>query len=143
MRPIVHVAASAAVSGVLYGVTRSVTITAVSFFCGFLIDIDHVFDYLREYGFRFSLKAFFAAFYGNRFKRLILIFHGWEWMLLLLFLSWRSGWNEVLVGLFFGAVSHLIIDQMGNEVTGPGYFFCYRVAKRFMLKAIVRGTDAE
>ncbi len=143
MRPIVHIAASAIVSSLLFTITRSVTITAVSFFSGFLIDIDHVFDYLREYGFRISLKAFFAAFYGNRFKRLILIFHGWEWMLLLLLLSWRSGWNEVLVGIFFGAVFHLIIDQMGNEVTCPGYFFCYRVLKGFMVKAIVRGTDAE
>ena len=142
MKPVIHLTASAVVSASLYGMTKSVTISVVSFFTGFLIDIDHVFDYLREYGLQPDLKKFFRVFYENRFEKVVLVFHGWEWIAALFVLSWSSGWNKPLLGFAIGALHHLVLDQMGNNATGPGYFFVYRAVKRFALGAAVRsGTD--
>ena len=134
----VHVTASAVVSATLYGATKSVPLAVVSFLTGFLMDIDHVFDYLREYGMQPDPKKFFRVFYENRFEKVVLAFHGWEWIAVLVVCSWAAGWNELLLGIATGALHHLILDQLGNNATGPGYFFVYRAAKRFALRAAVR-----
>ena len=141
MKPVVHVAASAAVSALLFGITKSVSLTIVSFFTGFLIDIDHVLDYIREYGLVPDVRKFFRVFYENRFKKVLVIFHGWEWIALLFYVSWLTGWNDVVLGVGIGALHHLILDQMGNNATGAGYFFFYRALHGFILHAAVQVSD--
>ena len=142
LKPVVHVTASAVVSAIVFGITRSVNCSVVSFFTGFLIDIDHVFDYLREYGFQPDRKKFFRVFYENRFDKVLLVFHGWEWIAVLFSLSYVTRWNEPLLGVGIGVLHHLILDQMGNNATGPGYFFFYRAAKGFALGATVKGNGS-
>ena len=132
-----HLAASAVVSTSVYLFTKSIVVTGVSFFCGFLLDIDHFLDYVREYGFRVNVKEFSCVFYETRFKKLFLIFHAWEWMAGLLIFAWFSGWNGIFLGLFIGTFHHLVLDQFGNGVTPQGYFFVYRVAKRFSMEDVV------
>lgn len=138
LKPVVHVTASAVVSASLFAETKSIPLAVISFITGFLIDIDHVFDYLREHGFQLDVKKFFRVFYENRFEKVVLAFHGWEWIAGLFVLSWAAGWNELLLGIAIGALHHLILDQMGNNATGPGYFFVYRAAKGFVLQAAIR-----
>ena len=143
VKPTVHIAASTVISALLFGITKSVGITMVSFFTGFLIDIDHVFDYVREYGFQVSREKFFRVFYENRFRKLLLVFHGWEWIGILFLLARycdRSGWA---LGMAIGALQHLVLDQIGNTVTGPGYFFVYRIWKRFAAGAVVRDAGGK
>jgi hypothetical protein len=138
LKPTAHLAASAVLSGTVYFLTKSVTVAGVSFFTGFLIDVDHVVDYFREYGFRGDVKEFFRVFYETRFKKLLLLFHAWEWVAGLSVLAWISGRNEIILGLLIGAGQHLLLDQFFNEVAPWGYFFTYRVAKRFLVNEIVR-----
>jgi hypothetical protein len=138
LKPVAHLTASAVVSTLIYAATRSMPVTVVSFFSGFLLDIDHFIDYIREYGLRVSRKEFFRVYYETRFEKLLLLFHAWELVPGLLLLAWLSGWNEVMLGLLAGIFHHMVLDQVGNGFTARGYFFIYRAAKRFSMKAIVR-----
>ena len=140
MKPVAHLTASAVVSTSIYILTKSVPVAAVSFFSGFLLDIDHFIDYVREYGLRVSRKEFFRVYYETRFEKLLLLFHAWEWVLGLLLLTWYSGWNGLMLGLVVGMFHHMAFDQFANGFTSGGYFFSYRAAKGFSMKTIVRQT---
>ena len=138
MKPTAHLAASAVASTSLYFFTKSMPIAGASLIAGFLVDIDHLIDYFREYGFRTDIREFLRIFYETRFRKLYLVFHSWELIFTLLLLAWLSGRNEVLFGLSAGVLQHLILDQFANGVTPWGYFFTYRVIKRFSMREIVR-----
>ena len=138
MRPSVHLGASAVISLTLFAVTRSPGLAGISFLSGTLLDLDHVLDYIREYGIPVNPKKFFRTFYGNRFRKYIFIFHAWEWLPVLYFGSQVSGWHTVPVGLLIGFLHHMVIDQAGNGVTSGAYFFIWRASRRFTLECIVR-----
>lgn len=140
MKPTAHLAASVLLSATLYFATKSIVVSTVSFFSGFLIDADHLLDYIREYGFRIDIKEFFRLFHETRFKKLLLIFHAWEWVLVLLILAALLKWNRFILGVTIGVFQHLVFDQMRNGVTPWGYFFIYRATKKFSVTDIV--TDA-
>jgi len=138
MKPAVHITVSAAAAVPLYYITGSKTVAATSFFWGFLIDTDHVIDYLREYGLRFDLKGFFHSFYETRFRKLVLLFHAWEWVALLAVLIWCGNRSSVILGLLVGTVHHLLLDQFGNGPTNLGYSIIYRACRRFSTMEIIR-----
>lgn len=129
MKPSSHLIASAVVSTSIYMQTKSETVSIVSFLSGFLIDIDHCIDYVREYGFKTDVKEFFRIFHETRFKKLFLVFHAWEWLPLLLFLAWFYQWNEIILGVFIGVFHHLILDQFANGFSVWGYSIIYRAKK--------------
>ncbi|MBN1309144.1 MAG: hypothetical protein JXA18_14565 [Chitinispirillaceae bacterium] len=137
MKPAAHFAASAVVSASIYLSTKSVPVAGASFMCGFLIDVDHFLDYIREYGFRTDSKDFFRVFHETRFTKLVLFLHAWEWTIGLFFLAWFSGWNELILGSFVGVFHHLVLDQWANGATAWGYFFSYRAVKGFSMEAIM------
>jgi hypothetical protein len=138
MKPSTHIAASAAISTSLLYTTKSELIAGASFFCGFLIDFDHVLDYIREYGFRNNAKDFFRIFHETRFNKLFLIFHAWELVIGLFLLAALSGYNELIIGISIGMFHHLLLDQIANGVTPWGYFIIYRAVKKFSTNDIVR-----
>ena len=138
LKPTVHLAASAVISGSIYLSTKSATVSAVSFLCGILIDVDHVLDYVREYGFRADIREFLRVFYTSRFRKVVLLFHAWELVAGLFIVSWLTGWNEVLLGLGIGTFHHLLLDQFGNGMRPLGYFLGFRILKRFTIVKIIR-----
>jgi hypothetical protein len=138
VKPTVHLVASAIVSGSIYAGTRSVTIAAVSFLWGFLIDLDHVVEYVREYGWRLDVREFFRVFYETRFRKLVLLFHAWEWVAALALYSLLAGWNGIITGLLIGTLHHLILDQLGNGSTRWGYFITWRAMRRFTMTEMIR-----
>jgi hypothetical protein len=137
LKPTAHVAASAIVSASLYCFSKSPLIAGVSFLCGFLIDIDHIFDYIREYGLRANVKEFFRIFHETRFRKLFLIFHAWEWVPCLFVLAGNLEWNGLILGIGIGMFQHLLLDQIDNGFTAGGYFIVYRTIKRFSMEDIV------
>lgn len=89
---------------------------------GTLPDIDHAADYL---------------WYGL-FKehRLLLPLHGYEYSLPLVLFSnqwWGMGMAAVLTASY---LIHLLADQVENQTKPFGYFFLYRLSKRFRLEEI-------
>jgi len=134
-----HIGLSLSIALALYAVYRSAAMATASFFAGVLLDADHVFEYLREYGFRFDKKFFFNSFHYTLYRKIVLPFHAWEWLVLLAVLPVFSLGSYVSIGIIIGMGQHLIADQFTNSVHRWGYFISYRVWKKFITSKIFPG----
>jgi hypothetical protein len=137
MKPKYHVAVSTLISGILHMVFKSWALTIASLFSGILVDLDHVIDYVINHSFHLDIKKFFHSFYGGKYKKLTLIFHGWEWLLVLLWASWASEWNHWIIGFMIGIAQHLIIDRLYNISTFLSYSLLWRWKNKFDTNVIL------
>ena len=137
-----HAGISLVLAIALFTAFRSISLSITAFLTGIFIDIDHGFDYLREYGFRFDIRFFFHSFNETLYKRVVLLFHGWEWVMLLVIISFASR-NPIIAGITIGIVSHLICDQFTNGVSIWGYFFFFRLRRGFIVSRIFPGKGLE
>jgi len=126
-----HITISTGISAVVYHLSGSLGLTLVSFLSGILMDLDHVVDYALHHGRKFDIRDFFSFFAEERYKRLMLIFHGWEWLIGLLFLSWLTKWNVLITGIFIGFSQHLLMDKLYNISRFSSYSFFYRLSVGF------------
>ncbi len=103
---------------------------------GFLIDVDHVVDYVlfnRQTDLRPGV--FLRYYLEGRPQRVVLLLHSYELFALLAGLAWWTGW-PLLWGYLAGGLMHLVLDMLfngellPNNVTGF-YSFAYRAARRF------------
>lgn len=134
-----HCGLSVIVASGVYAVTHSMTAAVASLIAGIFIDIDHVFDFVREYGATLNSKLFFESFYTTRYKKIVLLFHGWEWIILLALVAIYQQYPALLTGITLGMLHHLIADQMTNTKNKWCYFFIYRLSKNFQTKIIIPG----
>lgn len=131
MTPKYHVAASITISGILFLIFRSWGLAIASFVSGIFIDLDHVIDYIFEHGLHLDVKKFFHFFYGEQYKKLTLILHGWEWPVLLVIASWLTDWNPWITGLTVGWGQHMLFDRFYNISTFGSYSFFWRLKNGF------------
>lgn len=134
-----HAGISLILAAALFAAFRSLSLSIAVLTTGVFIDIDHVFDYLREYGFRFDAGFFFHTFDGTLYKRVILLFHGWEWVALLAILSVTANYNSIVTGMVLGLFSHLLCDQFANGASAWGYFFFFRLRRDFIVSKAFPG----
>jgi hypothetical protein len=127
-----HMAVAAPIAAGAYFFTHSWIYAAMAFFTGFLVDVDHVFDYVREEG-NFDMGDMFVKSYRGDFKHLYVIFHAWEYVPL----SWIIGAaiNNYTFSIVFSVSysAHLLADQLMNNVKPFGYFLTYRIMKGFVM----------
>ena len=118
MKPGHHAAVSIVISGILYSIFKSWGLAVASLISGILVDFDHIIDYWIEYGLRLDFKQFFNYFdeknFGNR-KKLFFVFHGWEWLIVMLAAAWLTGWNLWVTGLLIGFGQHMALDELYNS----------------------------
>ena len=136
MKPQYHVASSALIAGVLYLFFKSWSMALSCFISGILIDIDHIYDYLREYGMPFMVKKFFTEVYSDNIPRLTLIFHSWELVLLIGIIAWVYSGNPWFIGIFVGLGQHIVLDKLNNGERLRSYSFIWRWKKQFELEAV-------
>ena len=125
---------------------QSLTVAMVCFLAGFLIDVDHVLEYIIHYGWRnFSLKKCYIKCLetkrGNRaagFTKLYLIFHSIEIVSALFLLAVISG-NIYLLAIAFSTGLHLLMDQVGNDMGAGFYFLFWRARKGFLVEKLLPG----
>lgn len=123
---------SAPIAAGTYYFTHSLIYTAMALFLGFLVDVDHVFDYIREEH-KFDMKDMFIKSYRGNFEKLYVLFHAWEYIPL----AWIAG--AIMNNYVFSAVftvayaSHLLPDQLMNNTKPFGYFLTYRIMKKFVM----------
>lgn len=115
---------------------RSAPAAAASFFSGILIDVDHFIDFYANHRFTLSLKEIYRACSDTDFKKLYLLCHSYEivlvlWVLIALF-SLGAIWKGIAIGL----TQHLLLDQVTNPMTVPGYFLIYRIVNKFKKEAV-------
>jgi hypothetical protein len=136
MRVQYHATVSTIVSAVLFTLFRSWPLTMSSLLIGIFVDLDHVVDFVFRHGIRFNVRQFFRASYQRQYKYAVLIFHGWEWLGVLVLVSFLSNANPWIVGLLVGYTHHLILDQVGNRPETWGYSFVWRMQHGFLFDVV-------
>ena len=136
MKPQYHVASSALVAGILYLFFQSWSLSLSCLLSGIFIDVDHVYDYIREVGLSFRVKDFVNAVYTNNVIRWMVIFHSWELIFLLFLISWYTSWNPWITGILFGFGHHLILDTLYIKERVWTYSFIWRWKNNFEFKTI-------
>lgn len=137
MKASVHLYSSALLGGSIYKISQSAEIAIVAFLSGFLIDLDHVVDFLFLSGEKFNLKDMLSWCHNGRWEKIVLILHSYELYLLLGFLTYFFPHN-IFIGLLLGTGLHLILDQIWNchlrsdfRISPWFYFLAYRVHAGF------------
>ena len=104
----------------------------------FLIDGDHMFDYIvcilktKE---PFSFKRFFEANYFDETGKIFVPLHSWELAVALLALYFVSS-SAVFLVLGTSIFVHLIVDQFTNHVNLLAYFLVWRILNKFSARAV-------
>lgn len=129
-----HTVFSVVLSGILYAIFKSRTLAIASLLPGILTDVDHVIDYLIEYGIPFDVKKFFRSCYQGQYSRAYLFLHAWEWFFFGLIVAWLTDWNLWVVGLSIGFGQHMALDQLSNRPRRWGYFLFWRWKNDFKFK---------
>jgi len=105
---------------------------------GVFIDVDHYFDYIKHTGWNLNLKQFFYLSYGGKLDRFYLLFHGYEYLLLLTAIIVISDFNPLIIAAAIGYTQHLILDQIFNQVKPLAYFLIYRLKNRFSKQCFLK-----
>lgn len=129
MRPLQHLAYSTAVATGLLFTTRSPKIAAGCVVAGVFVDLDHLIEYKSYCGDKWEWGEFSTGIYFDKKGTVKVFFHSWEvafalWVIVLS--HGRIKKKSLLYGLAVGYTLHLILDQIGNNLNGMGYFEIYR-----------------
>jgi hypothetical protein len=109
-----HTAFSAVISGILYIIFKSWGLATACFISGIFIDLDHIVDYTREHGRPFNIKNFFRVNNNAQYNKILLLWHGWEWLILWGMAAWLTDWNPWIIGILIGFSQHLVLDNINS-----------------------------
>lgn len=126
-----HTTSSTLIAGMLYLIFKSWELAVSCFVSGIFIDLDHFIDVIREYGWSFRIKDFFRICYTAQFERVMLICHGWEWLVLWAAAAWLTDWNPWVTGAFIGLTQHVILDVYQNSWDIRSYSLLWRWKNNF------------
>lgn len=148
MSPGGHLLTSAVACAGAFAATGSPLVTAAVAAGGFLIDLDHVVDYVvieRQRDLRPGV--FLRHYLEGRVRRAVLLLHSYELFVLLAAVAWRTE-SAALTAYLVGAVMHLALDLTVNGEMTPRsivafYSFVYRAAHRFDATALLGRVEFE
>ena len=112
--------------------TKRLKFVVLALLSSYLIDLDHLFDYWGYYGLGFNLADFFKMNYFNGSGMAFVPFHAWEWLIILLCVSYKKGWRSYITPLTLGISSHLIYDAI-SVGSFAFYFISYRAFLGFRI----------
>jgi len=132
MRPPLHAAISVS-GGVVIGWWFHSVFAGFAFIVGGVFyDVDHFLDYYvanKKISLRYRDWVHYCE--TNYTGRLLLIFHSYEFLILLWAMLYYYGSNFVGVSLALGITIHFFCDQFYNPLKPMAYFFVYRMCYRF------------
>lgn len=113
-----------------------------AFFGAVLIDLDHLIDYFFAFGLHFNLRSFVHGEQFAQNDKIYVLFHGWEYVILLLGVAWLVKSNIKLkvaaLALSLGAFFHLVIDVNVNDgMMMKSYSVVYRSVYHYEMEKIV------
>ncbi len=107
----------------------------VGFCGGFLIDMDHVLEYLLVFNFHFNFLHFIQGRQFLTSDQLHLWFHAWEYVPVLALSGWLFRKNKIIKTIFFtlafSAGIHLATDMIINQCPFSFYTLTYRAKHNF------------
>jgi hypothetical protein len=146
MSPGGHLVTTALACGAVHALTGSTALTAGVAAGGFLVDLDHVVDYVLFEARRDLRPAAFLRYYmEQRTRRLVLLLHSYELLALLALLAWMAN-SEALWGYVLGVAGlHLPLDIVFNgrvlsRNLVPFYSFAYRWRSGFRAEPLIGVT---
>lgn len=92
-------------------IKNGIAVLVVSYF----VDLDHLIDYIIYFGFDFNIYRFLSGVYFDLSDHAYVLLHAWEWLFVFGIISYFRGWRSKFTVLFFGLLSHLIIDTISVE----------------------------
>jgi hypothetical protein len=114
MSPGGHLVTTALACAGVYALTGSTALCAGLVAGGFLIDVDHVLDYVVVERQRDLRPAAFLRYYTEqRMRYVALVLHSYELLALLIALAWLTNWVP-LWGYVLGVLLHLPLDIVFN-----------------------------
>jgi hypothetical protein len=134
---------SAGIGLVTYHRYRSRGAALASFLVGWLIDVDHVFDYIGAHGCKVNWSRITEANHEKYSGKLYLPLHSYE-LLALFFVLFRGPRRQPFrVGITLSILTHLLLDQRCNPCRKPlTYFLSHRIHKRFDAGSILKAHSA-
>ena len=143
-----HVIVSLSGGVIIYLLTQSFLKAALFSFAGIFIDVDHFFDYIRNWGWKIvSLRDVMKTFYTQELKKIYIILHSYELFIVFGLLLWylKVDWGWVV---FLSLTIHLIMDHIyfftHFRSNSPWfYFLSYRVSKGFKTEKFVKGKSRD
>jgi hypothetical protein len=134
MSPGGHLITTALACAGVYALTGLAALTAGVIAGGFLIDVDHVLDYVVVEGQRDLRPAAFLRYYSEqRMRRVTLVLHSYELVALLVALAWATNWTP-LWGYILGVSLHLPLDVFFNgRLLSRNLIPFYSIAYRWRL----------
>jgi len=98
----------------VYFYFKSLACGIAAFFSGVLIDIDHIFDCYVNHGIRFNLRNLYEYCESVRFRRLALVFHSFELIIILWALIFIFDLGDIWKAVTIGITHHVSLDHIGN-----------------------------
>jgi len=132
--PVRHLLAGGILGAATYSLSQDAAGAAAVCAGSVLIDLDHLHDYCSEWGLIDGVKRLFEnAFMGrsDKAKRVFILLHSWELLLILALLSVLLLDSSLLLYAIFGASVHLMMDHIGNGLRPMSYVLAYRAGKGF------------
>lgn len=107
---------------------------------GVAVDFDHFIDYYLAFGWNFNLYYFKQGFEFLRSDKMYTLFHGWEYviMLLLAVLIFRAkAVKTVFLALALGLFFHLSADVIIDGMPAKSYLIIYKIKNNFDIEKLV------
>ena len=130
-----HLVVSLTTSIIIFLIFRRVDYSISSFVISFFVDADHWLDYFYVEGFKINLRTFFSGEYFGRRKKVLVLFHAWEYVTILL-VAYLFFKETVFLIIALSLSVHYLVDQATNKVTKYAYFLTYRIKVNFALDKI-------
>ncbi|MBD3355128.1 hypothetical protein GF361_04035 [Candidatus Woesearchaeota archaeon] len=139
MMPLSHLMWALPAALLYFLITQEVYSSFAFLLTAVFIDIDHVLDYILAYG-KFDIKYFLR---GRWFKKkLYVIFHSYELVLILLFVYFQTN-NSLVLAIALGITYHFITDMVyyKSELKKKILFYSliYRMSQKFEKKVFCSG----
>ena len=145
MAPIHHILFSAPLGLLIGALTQNVLAGILCFFSGFLIDGDHLFEYILYNGIKdlrpkkiYQACATMTAKEGEGGVRRIFLFLHTAEFAILLWISLLFIPNIYIFAAALGYSGHLILDAHANTIKPTAYFISARIKNSFLTEKLVR-----
>jgi len=76
--------------------------------------------------------------YGAQYKRLTILFHAYEYSIIIVFMIIVTGGNLFVLAVGIGFIQHLIFDQFTNPIKPFAYFITYRFKHKFSKECVLK-----
>lgn len=140
MRTVGHIITSAGVGLFTYHRYKSKGAGIASFLAGWLIDLDHVLDYVKAHGWKLNWQRINEAKHEDYSGKLFLILHSYELLAVFFLFCRHPNKRAYRDGISLSILTHLLLDQKCNPGRKPlTYFLAHRAYKKFDAVQILKG----